>query len=160
MNNLFSFSVKSIDGKDMPLSSLEGNAVLIVNVASKCGLTPQYKGLEAQYRRFKDKGLVVLGLPCNQFLGQEPGTESEIQQFCSLNYDVSFPMTSKIDVNGPHRHPLYDWLAGSSAAFPGDIIWNFEKFLINRHGDVVARFSPKTDPEAAELTSAIERTLA
>lgn len=160
MKNLYSFSVKSIDGKDMPLSVFEGKTVLLVNVASKCGLTPQYKGLEAQFRKFSNQGLVILGLPCNQFLGQEPGTESEIQQFCSLNYDVSFPLTSKIEVNGPNRHPLYQWLAGDDAAFPGDIIWNFEKFLINKQGEVVARFSPKTDPEAAELTSAIERSLA
>lgn len=160
MKNLYSFSVKGIDGKDMPLSQFEGKVTLIVNVASKCGLTPQYKGLEAQYRAFKAQGFELLGLPCNQFLGQEPGAESEIQQFCSVNYDVTFPLTSKIEVNGPNRHELYQWLAGPEAAYPGDIIWNFEKFLVNKAGNVVARFSPKTDPGAPELTKAIERALA
>jgi glutathione peroxidase len=153
------FSLKALGGDALDLAALDGKVVLVVNVASKCGLTPQYKGLEALHREYRDQGLVVLGLPCNQFAGQEPGDATEIRQFCSLNYDVTFPLTEKIDVNGPGRHPLYAWLAGEGAAFPGDITWNFEKFLIGRDGEVKVRFSPRTPPEDAALRESIESLL-
>ncbi|MBZ0251922.1 MAG: glutathione peroxidase [Candidatus Methylomirabilis sp.] len=160
MSNFHDFTVKTIEGKPLPLSAFKGKAVLAVNVASQCGLTPQYKGLEALYEAQKDKGLVVLGLPCNQFAGQEPGAEAEIKTFCERNYGVTFPLASKIEVNGPGRHPLYQWLAGEGAKFPGDIQWNFEKFLIGKNGDVLARFAPQTGPEAPELKAAVDKALA
>lgn len=159
MPSLTSYDLKGLGGGELDLGSLDGKVLLVVNVASKCGLTPQYEGLEALYQRYRDTGFSVLGLPCNQFAGQEPGTEAEIQQFCSLNYDVDFPMTQKVEVNGPGRHPLYQWLAGESAAFPGDITWNFEKFLIGRDGEVKARFGPKTPPLDEAVTSSIESLL-
>src|SRR5436190_22426042 len=132
MANFHDFTLTGIDGDALPLDRYRGSAVLVVNVASRCGLTPQYEGLEALWREGKDMGLVVLGVPCNQFGQQEPGSEPEIRHFCSLNYDVSFPLAAKIDVNGPGRHALYRWLAGPEARYPGDIQWNFEKFLIGR----------------------------
>jgi glutathione peroxidase len=132
----------------------------VVNVASKCGLTPQYSALEALYQRYKDRGLTVLGLPCNQFAGQEPGTEQQIQQFCSLTYGVTFPMAAKLEVNGLHRHPLYRLLAGEGAEFPGDITWNFEKFLVGKDGRVLARFAPRTPPDDPAVVQAIEKALA
>src|SRR5690606_4464561 len=119
----------------------------VVNVASKCGLTPQYKKLEPLYREYQAKGFAILGLPCNQFMGQEPGTDEEIQNFCATKYDVTFPLSGKVDVNGANRNPLYTFLAGEQAKFPGDIQWNFEKFLIGKNGDVVKRFSPKVEPD-------------
>lgn len=162
MTTLHDFTEKRIDGTNEPLSKYAGKVALVVNVASKCGLTPQYAGLEALYRELGPKGLVVLGFPCNQFMGQEPGTDADIAAFCSTKYDVSFPMFSKIDVNGETRDPLYAWLtsvdAGPEGA--GDIAWNFGKFVIGRDGSVVARFSPKVAPDAAELRAAIERALA
>jgi len=160
MTTLHAFTVKDIDGDPLPLSRYAGSVVLVVNVASRCGLTPQYDGLETLYREGKDQGLVVLGLPCNQFGHQEPGSEAEIKQFCSLSYDVSFPMGAKLDVNGPGRHPLYAWLAGPGAAYPGDIRWNFEKFLVGRDGTVRARFAPDTTPEDAALRTAIAEAIA
>jgi len=133
---------------------------LIVNVASRCGYTPQYAGLEALYEKYKDKGFYVLGFPCNQFGGQEPGTNEEIKQFCSSKYQVTFPLFDKIEVNGPNRHPLYLTLAGKDSSFPGDIKWNFSKFLIGRDGKVLKRFESGIKPNAAELTQAIESALA
>lgn len=154
------FQLPGIDGWALPLDRFEGEVVLIVNVASRCGLTPQYEALEALHRRFNDRGFLVLGIPCNQFAGQEPGTEAEIQQFCTLKYDVTFPMSGKIDVNGEARHPLYAWLAGPEASFAGNISWNFEKFLIGRDGQVIARFAPTVKPDAPEIVAAITAALA
>lgn len=144
MTTLQDFQADRIDGSGNLIPSLHGKVVLAVNVASRCGLTPQYAGLEALYRELKDEGLVIVGLPCNQFGGQEPGTESEIAGFCDLNYGVSFPLTRKIEVNGPGRDPLYAWF---TTEFPGDIEWNFEKFLVNRAGQVVRRYPPATKPD-------------
>jgi glutathione peroxidase len=152
--------LKDIDGKDTSLKPYQGKVVLIVNVASRCGYTPQYKGLEAVYEKYKDKGLVVLGFPCNQFGSQEPGTSQEIKEFCSSKYNVTFPMFSKINVNGPDRHPLYIALAGKDSPFPGDIKWNFSKFLVGRDGKILNRFEPGTTPESPELTAAIDTALA
>jgi glutathione peroxidase len=160
MTSLYDFSLTDIDGAALPLERFRGKAVLLVNVASKCGLTPQYKGLEALYRDYRARGLVVLGLPCNQFGGQEPGTEAEIRTFCESRYDVTFPLSSKVDVNGAGRHALYAWLAGPDARFPGDIQWNFEKFVVDRTGAVAARLGPRTTPDDAKLVAAVEAALA
>jgi len=159
MSTFHDFKLRKLVGDTLNLSDFKGKVVLAVNVASKCGLTPQYKALEAMYRQYKDKGLVVLGIPCNQFMGQEPGTEEEIQNFCSTKYDVTFPMTGKVEVNGAGRDPLYKFLAGENAKFPGDIQWNFEKFLIGKNGEVVKRFSPKVVPDDADLIASIEAAL-
>ena len=159
MSRLADFRLPGIDGWELPLDRFDGEVVLLVNVASRCGLTPQYAALEALYRRFADRGFLVLGIPCNQFAGQEPGTEAEIQQFCTLKYDVTFPMSGKIEVNGAGRHPLYDWLAGPSAAHPGNISWNFEKFLIGRDGEVLGRYNPTVVPDDARIVEAIEAAL-
>jgi glutathione peroxidase len=153
------FSLDGIDGTPLPPERLQERVVLVVNVASRCGLTPQYEGLEALQRRYCEQGFTVLGLPCNQFAGQEPGDEAEILDFCQTRYDVSFPLTRKIEVNGPGRHPLYAWLAGERAVFPGDITWNFEKFLVGRDGHVKARFAPKTPPDDAAVLRSIESLL-
>ena len=152
-------TLKALNGQELPLAPLKGKVVLVVNVASKCGLTPQYKALEELHQQFKDKGFSVLGLPCNQFAGQEPGTEEEIQEFCSLNYNVTFPLAGKLEVNGDHRHSLYRLLAGEGAEFPGDITWNFEKFLVGKDGRVLARFSPRTAPDDPTVIHAIEKAL-
>ncbi len=154
--------VKDIDGEEVNLTKYQGQVVLIVNVASKCGLTKQYSELEALYDKFGDKGLVILGFPCNQFLSQEPGTEAEIKQFCQSKYDVSFPLFSKISVNGDGRNELYQRLTSleTKPVGAGDISWNFEKFLVNRQGKVVARFAPRTTPSDKELVAAIESALA
>src|SRR5438874_165157 len=152
--------LKDIDGKDTTLKAYQGKVLLIVNVASKCGLTPQYKALEALQEKYKDKGFTVLGFPCNQFAGQEPGTNEEIKEFCSSKYNVSFPLFDKIDVNGPKRHPLYVALAGAESPYPGDIKWNFNKFLIGRDGKIIKRFEPRTKPDSPEVTAAIEAALA
>ena len=154
MTALSDFTLPRLDGTPQPLSAYEGKLVLVVNTASKCGLTPQFEGLEALYRTYGDRGLVILGFPCNQFAGQEPGTAAEIASFCSLTYDVTFPMFARIDVNGPNQSPLYSWL---KAAHPGDVDWNFAKFLIGRDGQVVQRFTSDTPPEA--LIPAIEKRL-
>jgi glutathione peroxidase len=151
--------VKDIDGKDTSLKAYDGKVLLIVNVASKCGYTPQYKGLEAVYEKYKDKGFAVLGFPCNQFGGQEPGTNEEIKQFCTLKYNVTFPMFDKIEVNGPNRHPLYVTLAGKDSPYPGDIKWNFNKFLVGRDGKILKRFDSRVTPESPELAQAIEAAL-
>jgi glutathione peroxidase len=152
--------IKDIDGKETSLKAYEGKVLLLVNVASKCGLTPQYKALEGLYQKYKDKGFVVLGFPCNQFKEQEPGTNEEIKQFCSTKYQVTFPLFDKLNVNGPKRHALYVALAGPDSPFPGDIKWNFGKFLISRDGKILNRFEPRTVPDAPEVTAAIEAALA
>jgi glutathione peroxidase len=150
--------LRTIDGNSATLGDYAGKVRLIVNVASRCGLTPQYEGLEALYRRYRDRGFEVLAFPANEFGAQEPGTDSEIKTFCSTNYDVTFPLFSKIVVKGPARHPLYDLLTEVPPS--AEISWNFEKFLIDRQGNPVARFSPQTKPDAEPLVSAIERELA
>jgi glutathione peroxidase len=152
------FAFTSIDGQPMPLSKFAGHPVLVVNVASKCGLTPQYEGLEALYRQYRDQGLVVLGAPCNQFAGQEPGTEADIAQFCSLTYEVDFPMTSKIAVKGPDIHPFYAWAKGElgEAAEPK---WNFHKILIGKDGRAIAAFGSRTEPTDPEIKQAVEAAL-
>jgi len=161
MTTLYDFSATTIDGKSQSLRDYAGKVALVVNVASQCGLTPQYGGLEELYANFKDRGLVVLGFPCNQFGGQEPGTEGEIKTFCETKFGVTFPMFGKIDVNGPNRHPLYAFLTGAATApdGPGDVKWNFAKFLIDRQGKVAARFSPTVAPVSEEIVSALERQL-
>lgn len=160
MSAFHDLTLDALDGKPLSLKTLKGQVVLVVNVASKCGLTPQYAALENLYQQYKERGFSVLGVPCNQFAGQEPGTEDEIQAFCSLNYGVSFPLSSKVGVNGPDRHQLYRLLAGEGAEFPGEITWNFEKFLVGPDGRVLARFSPRTAPDDATVIQAIEKALA
>ncbi|KIL06343.1 MULTISPECIES: glutathione peroxidase [Stutzerimonas] len=149
----------ALGGGELPLSQYADRLLLVVNVASHCGLTPQYAGLEQLYQRYAGRGLVVLGIPCNQFAGQEPGSDEEIRSFCSLNYGVSFPLSAKLEVNGPQRHPLYRLLAGEGADFPGDITWNFEKFLVDTDGRVLGRFSPRTAPDDPALIQAVESAL-
>ena len=154
-------TMKRLNGKDEDLSQYKGKVVMVVNTASKCGLTPQYKALEQLYRTYKDRGLEVLGFPCNQFGAQEPGSEADIKLFCSTKYDVTFPMFAKLDVNGAGAHPLYAHLT-SQPTKPdgaGDITWNFAKFLVGKDGRVLARFSPKEDPAGATIKSAIESAL-
>jgi glutathione peroxidase len=154
----YDFTAQALDGQPAPLADHRGAVMLIVNTASKCGFTPQYAGLEALWRKYKDRGLVVLGFPCNQFGAQEPGDAGEIASFCSLTYDVSFPMMGKVDVNGPAAHPLYVWLKGEKSGFLGSgIKWNFTKFLIDREGAVAGRFAPTATP--ASLENAIEALL-
>ena len=160
MSAFHDLKLKALDGQELALAPFKGKVVLVVNVASKCGLTPQYAGLEQLYATYKDQGFSILGVPCNQFAGQEPGSEAEIQEFCSLNYNVTFPLASKTDVNGAHRHSLYRLLAGEGAEFPGDITWNFEKFLVGKDGRVLARFSPRTTPDDPAISAAIEKALA
>ncbi len=160
MSAFHDLTLDALDGKPLSLKTLKGQVVLVVNVASKCGLTPQYAALENLHQQYKEQGFSVLGVPCNQFAGQEPGTEEDIQAFCSLNYGVSFPLSSKVEVNGPDRHQLYRLLAGEGAEFPGDITWNFEKFLVGPDGRVLARFSPRTTPDDATVIQAIEKALA
>jgi glutathione peroxidase len=154
-------AISALDGSPLDLRQFEGKAVLVVNVASRCGSTPQYAGLEEIHERYKARGFSVLGVPCNQFGGQEPGTAEEIATFCSTTYGVTFPLTEKVDVNGPARHPLYSelTLTPDDQGEAGDVKWNFEKFLVGADGEVVARFRQKVAPEAPELLSAIESTL-
>ena len=154
-----SIPVKDIDGKATSLKAYDGKVLLIVNVASHCGFTPQYKALEAVYEKYKGKGFAVLGFPCNQFGAQEPGSTEEIKQFCSSKYNVSGPMFDKIEVNGPGRHALYVALAGQESPFPGDIKWNFTKFLVGRDGKIVKRFESRTTPDSPEVLAAIEAAL-
>jgi glutathione peroxidase len=160
--NLGDHTMKTIDGADQPLSAYAGKVVLIVNVASFCGYTKQYAPLEKLYRTYKDRGLVILGFPANDFGAQEPGTEEEIKEFCSTKFDVTFPMFAKITVKGPDKHPLYAWLTsgGGNASLAGEVAWNFEKFLIGKDGAIVGRFTSKVDPMSAELVSAVEAALA
>ncbi len=158
---IYDVDVKTIDGQSTTLAEYKGKTLLIVNVASKCGLTPQYAGLEALRENYADRGLEVLGFPCNQFGGQEPGTEEEIATFCSTTYGVTFPMFSKVDVNGDGRHELYDELTKTEDAEgkAGDVLWNFEKFLISPEGDIVARFRPLVAPDDTGLIETIESNL-
>ncbi|WP_328646444.1 glutathione peroxidase [Amycolatopsis sp. NBC_00348] len=153
--------VKTLDGQDSSLGALAGKALLVVNVASKCGLTPQYSGLERLQERFGAQGFSVVGFPCNQFAGQEPGSADEIQTFCSTTYGVTFPLFEKIDVNGDDRHPLYSELTKTDDAegASGDVQWNFEKFLVGADGEVLARFRPRTEPEDEAVVKAIEAAL-
>ncbi|MFF1448576.1 glutathione peroxidase [Streptomyces sp. NPDC058274] len=160
-DSVFDVGIAALQGGSADLGQYRGKAVLIVNVASKCGLTPQYAGLERLHERYAAQGFTVLGVPCNQFMGQEPGSSEEIAEFCSATYGVTFPLTEKAEVNGDGRHPLYELLVDTADAegHTGDIRWNFEKFLIGPDGAVVARFSPQTEPESAELVAAVEKAL-
>ena len=160
--SVYEFTMRDIDGKDVKLDAFKGKVTLVVNVASKCGYTPQYEGLEALYEKYKDKGFVILGFPANNFLGQEPGTEKEIKEFCTSKYHVTFPMFAKISVKGQDQHPLYTFLTNktSDPEFSGDISWNFNKFLIDRNGKIVARFSSDDTPEGSAVTSAVEKYIA
>ena len=159
MTSIYDFSAETLDGKPAPLADYKGKVVLIVNTASKCGFTKQYEGLETLYKRFRDRGLVILGFPCNQFGQQEPGDAAEIANFCSLTYDVQFPMMKKIDVNGPAAHPLYAYLKKTKKGVLGTegIKWNFTKFLVGRDGKVIDRYAPTVEPKALE--GAIEALL-
>jgi glutathione peroxidase len=159
-DSIYDIPLKDIDGNTTSLKPYKGQVVLVVNVASHCGFTPQYAALEAVYQKYKSQGLVICGFPCNQFGGQEPGTDTEIKQFCTAKYDVTFPMFDKLEVNGDNRHPLYVLLAGKDSPFPGDIRWNFTKFVIGRDGKIVNRFDSKVKPDSAEVTTAIETALA
>jgi glutathione peroxidase len=156
---LHKIPVVTLAGEMTDLRPFEGKVMLVVNVASKCGLTPQYDQLEALYQTYRDKGLVVLGFPCNQFANQEPGSSEEIAEFCRLNHGVSFPLFEKIEVNGDGRHPLYQALAGPASPFPGDVAWNFTKFLVGPDGTVLARFEPRVKPDAPEVVAAVEGAL-
>jgi len=160
--SVLDFTMKSIDGKDVPLSTYKGKVVLIVNVASKCGFTPQYEGLQALYEKYRDKGFMILGFPENDFLGQEPGSDQEIKAFCTSKYGVSFDMFSKISVRGKDKHPLYRFLTEKSTdpRFAGEIEWNFQKFLVGRDGQIIARFAPKTEPMSNEVVKAVNAALA
>ena len=160
MTTVFDFEAATIDGKARKLADYKGQVLLVVNTASKCGFTPQYKGLEAIYKQFKDRGFAVLGFPCNQFGAQEPGPESEIAEFCEMNYGVSFPMFAKVDVNGSGAHPLFKHLTSAKKGLLGSeaIKWNFTKFLIGKDGAVIERYAPTTTPEA--ITKDIEKALA
>jgi len=157
--SLYDTKMAALDGTPDVLANEKGKVTLMVNVASFCGLTPQYEGLQQLEDKYSGQGFDVIGLPCNQFGEQEPGSPDEIATFCSTNYNVSFPITEKIEVNGAHRHPLYQWLAGPSSKFPGDIQWNFEKFLVGRDGVVRERFAPDTKPHDANLKAAIAKAL-
>ncbi|MFL6094530.1 MAG: glutathione peroxidase [Blastococcus sp.] len=162
MSDLLDLPVTTLDGEPTTLGALTaGRTALVVNVASRCGLTPQYTGLEKLQEEYADRGFTVLGVPCNQFMGQEPGTSGEIAEFCSATYGVTFPMTEKVEVNGPDAHPLYQRLTAAPDATgeAGDVQWNFEKFLLDGSGQVVGRFRPRTEPEAPEIRAAIEAVL-
>jgi glutathione peroxidase len=160
-HSIYDFTMRSIDGQQVSLKNYSGKVVLLVNVASKCGFTPQYAGLEAVYEKYKDRGLVIVGIPANNFAQQEPGTNEEIKKFCSNKYNVTFPMMSKVSVLGDDETPLYQFLTSKSAnpQIGGDIKWNFTKFLFDRNGNPVARFEPAVKPDSADVTAAIEATL-
>ncbi len=160
--SLYDLDLNALDGSPHVLDAAKGKTTLLVNVASRCGLTPQYEQLEDLQKSYGDKGFTVLGVPCNQFMEQEPGTADEIAEFCSTTYGVTFPMSEKVDVNGEDRHPLYDELTKTADAegHTGDIRWNFEKFLLDGDGEIVARFAPQVVPDAPEITEAIEANLA
>jgi glutathione peroxidase len=157
---LYAIPLKDIDGKDTSLKTYAGKALLIVNVASQCGFTPQYEGLEALYRKYRERGLMVLGFPCNDFGEQEPGTNGEIKLFCSGKYNVTFPLFDKLHTLGAERHPLYTALSGPASPVPGPVTWNFNKFLISREGKILAHFESDVEPESATLTKAIDAALA
>lgn len=160
-NSVYHFTMRSIDGQSVNLKSYKGKVVMIVNVASRCGYTPQYAGLESLYEKYKDKGFVIVGVPANNFAQQEPGTDAEIKKFCSTKYNVSFPMMSKVSVKGDDKTPLYQYLTSTTEdpQFGGDIKWNFTKFLVSRNGQLVARFEPATTPDSPEVRAAIESAL-
>jgi len=158
-SNLYNFTVTDIDGHDHHFDSFKDQVLLIVNVASECGLTPQYTGLQKLQESYSDQGFNVIGFPCNQFGKQEPGNDAQVKEFCTTHYGVNFPMMSKIEVNGEGRHALYAFLSGDDAKYSGEITWNFEKFLIDKNGQVLQRFSPKTEPEDPEIIAAIEKSL-
>ena len=160
-SSVYDFTMKDIDGNDVKLDAFRGRLIMIVNTASKCGYTPQYEGLEAIYKKYKDRGFVILGFPANNFMGQEPGTEKEIKEFCTLKYNVTFPMFSKISVTGRDQHPLYGFLTNKATnpEFGGEISWNFNKFLIGKDGKVVGRFATAVNPEDASVVAAIENQL-
>jgi glutathione peroxidase len=160
-SSIYDFSLKDIDGKQVSLSQYRGKVVLLVNVASKCGLTPQYEALQGLYQKYQAKGFVILGFPANNFMGQEPGTEQEIKTFCSIKYNVTFPLFSKISVKGENIHPLYQFLTSkeTNPEFGGDIKWNFNKFLVDKNGKIVARFEPQVKPDTPEVIQAIEKAL-
>lgn len=159
MESVYEFSVKDINGKDVNLSEYKGKVLLIVNVASKCGYTRQYSGLQKIYDKYKDKGFEILAFPCNDFGGQEPGTNEEIVEFCSTNFNVTFPLFDKIKVLGEDKNPLYKMLTNNSNVEKGDINWNFEKFLISKEGEVIARYKSSVEPESNAVTKAIEQEL-
>jgi glutathione peroxidase len=160
-SSIHEFTLNSIDGQPVPLAQFKGQVVLIVNVASRCGFTPQYAGLEALYEKYKDRGFVVLGFPANNFLWQEPGTNEEIKSFCTLKYHVTFPMFAKVSVKGSDKSPLYQFLTDKKAnpSTGGGIRWNFTKFLVDRNGKVIARFGSSVPPDAPELLAAVEKSL-
>jgi glutathione peroxidase len=160
-NSVYDFTLKDIDGKEASLAQYRGKVLLLVNVASRCGYTPQYEGLEKIYLQYKDRGFVILGFPANNFMGQEPGTNEEIKSFCSLKYNVTFPMFSKISVKGDDMHPLYKYLTDKQTdpQFGGDVKWNFNKFLVGRDGKIIGRFEPAVKPESPEVAQAIEKAL-
>ena len=178
-NNIYEIPVKTIDGQETNLGEYKGKTLLIVNVASKCGLTPQYEGLQKLYGEYKDKGFEILGFPANNYLGQEPGTEEEIKEFCAANYNVSFPMFSKLSTKGDDQHPLYHYLTetkpdtdvndggleeklagfGSVRSAPNEVLWNFEKFLVSKDGEIAARFAPDVAPDDERLTAKLEEEL-
>jgi glutathione peroxidase len=160
--SIYNFTIDSIDGKPVNLGSFSGKVVLVVNVASKCGFTPQYAALESLYEKYKDKGFVIIGVPANNFMSQEPGTNEEIKKFCSNKYNVTFPMMSKVSVKGDDKAPLYTFLTDktSDPQFGGDIKWNFTKFLFDRSGNPVARFEPATTPDSPQVIAAVEAALA
>lgn len=159
MASVYDFSGKTITGEDKPISAYRDQVLLIVNTASKCGFTPQFKGLESLYEKYKDKGLMVLGFPCNQFLNQDPASDAEISEFCELNYGVTFPMFAKIDVNGDNAHPLFRHLTAAAPGLLGSkaVKWNFTKFLVDRKGNVISRYAPATKPE--DIAADIEKLL-
>ena len=157
---MLDYTMKRLDGQEENLKDYQGKVLLLVNVASECGLTPQYRELQALYAEYKDQGLEVLGFPANNFGAQEPGTDQQISQFCERNYGVTFPMFSKISVKGADKHPLYDELTSMPAPIGGEVEWNFQKYLVDRHGDVVARFAPPTTPNDPKLVGKIEELLA
>jgi glutathione peroxidase len=159
-SSIYDFTLPSIDGKPMPLAEYKGKVILVVNVASRCGFTPQYTALESIYEKYKDQGFVILGFPANNFGGQEPGTNAEIKTFCSAKYNVTFPLYGKVSVKGDDQTPLYKYLTTSAnPALTGDIKWNFTKFLVDRKGNVVQRFEPQTTPDSPEMVAAIEKSL-
>lgn len=161
VDSVYQFELNNIDGEATPLSNYEGKVLLIVNTASKCGYTPQYEGLQQLYEEYKDEGLVVLGFPANNFGGQEPGTDEEIKQFCRVNFDVGFPMFSKVSVKGEDIHPLFDYLTkADNPDFTGEIKWNFEKFLVDRKGNLIHRFRSAAEPQSDAILKAIDEALA
>lgn len=160
MSAFHELTLAALDGSKLPMAQFKGHLLLVVNVASECGLTPQYKGLQVLHERFHERGFSVLGVPCNQFGKQEPGTAEQIRTFCTERFSITFPLTEKIVVNGSGNHPLYRLLAGEGADFPGEVTWNFEKFLLDGEGRVLARFSPSIEPENPQVLKAIEDALA